>query len=237
MLRTNGSSPRRSPAGYCFVCDCERVRVTGGARAAPADRRVSAGRVPALVPARVFAADMPGTRSARKGHLAVLDRPHVAPLVSEAPSTSPADDPSVPARDLQRALVTRSSTRLRTASSECAIRVVARRARRRSGCRPAPAQAGGVRRVPRLTTRTGIAAAARSPRSRASGQDAAHRRYSAPRAGSRLRSGPGVRMAGDRPTGAGRGLVGLLAHPPGATALALDGALGPVQLRGVSARV
>ena len=42
----------------------------------------------------------------------------------------------------------------------------------------APAQAGVARRAPRLTTRRGVAAAARSPRSRASGQGAARRRYS-----------------------------------------------------------
>ena len=56
--------------------------------------------------------------------------------------------------------------------------VAARKARRRSGCHRAPAPASVVRRAPRRTTRTGVAAAARSPRSRGAGRDAARQRRS-----------------------------------------------------------
>lgn len=53
---------------------------------------MSARQGPAFVSARVFVADTPGSRSARRGHLAVLDHPHAAPLVIAAPNGVAYDD-------------------------------------------------------------------------------------------------------------------------------------------------
>src|SRR5215217_7469727 len=53
---------------------------------------------PCFVPGRVLAEDTPGSRSARKGHLAVLDHAHVAPLVIALPTAADvlADRPTAP---------------------------------------------------------------------------------------------------------------------------------------------
>jgi hypothetical protein len=66
--------------------------------AAQEDCHVSTRKVPAFVPARVFVADTSGTRSARKGHPAVLEHPHAAPLVIAALSAADvvADRPTAP---------------------------------------------------------------------------------------------------------------------------------------------
>jgi hypothetical protein len=66
--------------------------------AAQEDCHVSARHVAAFVPARIFVADTPGARSARKGHLAVLDHPNVAPLVIAALSAADVlvDRPTAP---------------------------------------------------------------------------------------------------------------------------------------------
>jgi hypothetical protein len=88
-LRTNGSSAGPPPAGCCFACDCERVRVTGGG--APRCRKTATwAQGKSLLSFRCGSSRWPRRRpaSARKGRLAVLDPAHVAPLVIAVPTAA-----------------------------------------------------------------------------------------------------------------------------------------------------